>query len=94
MGSGPVFHIFHNVNILANNSHFTQQLNIATRVDFFFLFKKEDSEIPEKVFSDFSSICLLPLKFVIWKKGLLSYSKPMLGIKSPGFKFLLQWYSE
>lgn len=37
VGNELVFSIFHNINILANNSqHFTQQLNIATCVDFFF----------------------------------------------------------
>lgn len=54
VGSRLFFHIFHNLNILAKNSqHFTQQLNIATCVDFFFslslfLLKKQDSEIPRK----------------------------------------------
>ena len=67
VGSGLVFHIFHNLNILASNSqHFTQQLNIATCVDFFFffslfLFKKQDSEILRKFFWVFLYHFYLPL---------------------------------
>ena len=56
VGSGLVFHIFHNLNILANNSqHFTQQLNIATCVFFFFSFslQKTGQWNPEKVFLGF-----------------------------------------
>lgn len=63
MGNGQVFHIFHNMNILANNSqHFTQQLNIATCADFFFFFffKKENSEILRKFFWLFLYLPLVP----------------------------------
>ena len=74
VGSRLFFHIFHNLNILANNSqHFTQQLNIATCVDFFFFplsfsLKKTGQWNPEKVFLGFplsllSAYCPWSLSF-------------------------------